>query len=106
MTMDGVLTTSEIGFDGLFTVKMNDTELGSVILSGSPDGTLSGMFTTEGKTEISVTELQDAEKSEGFKKDVQEGMTAILNDIFTAYPEAASIFAMFMPQTGATTTQP
>ena len=91
------------GFSAVFNVKMNDAELGTLTLDGTPNGVLSGTYTAEGKTEVSIANLQDqaSEQMKTFMTDIQMGMMSVMAKAAAALPSFMTLMQQMMPQTEA-----
>ena len=101
--IDGEFKAAAEGFSAVFNVKMNDAELGTLTLDGTPNGVLSGTYTAEGKTEVSIADLQDqaSEQMKTFMTDIQMGMMAVMAKAATALPSFMTLMQQMMPQTEA-----
>ena len=99
--IDGAITATAEAFNATFDVKLNETELGTVLIDGTPGGVLSGSYTAEGKEEISIAELQDqqSEKMKAFMSNMQVGVMMLMGKIAQAVPSFAEfIQQMSQPQ--------
>ena len=101
--IDGEFKAAAEGFSAVFNVKMNDAELGTLTLDGTPNGVLSGTYTAEGKTEVSIANLQDqaSEQMKTFMTDIQIGMMSVMAKAATALPSFMTLMQQMMPQTEA-----
>ncbi|MCR4876232.1 MAG: hypothetical protein K5922_03570 [Clostridiales bacterium] len=101
INIDGATVSADGTFSGVFQVKLNDLELGSLIIESSPEGTLTGALSVEGKTEIDTTALQDqsSEQAQGFLADLQMGFSGILSKVLTAYPDLVNLMSLMSPAT-------
>ena len=99
----GGFKSSEAGFSGTFNVRLNDAELGTVAISGIPEPTMSGAFTMEGRTEITIEEMQNqsGEKMQAFQADFMAGLMSCLAKIVLAVPNLSDLMQQIMPMTGA-----
>lgn len=100
LNIEGTFLSAEGGFTGGLTVSVNDVELGSLLISGIKDGILSGEFTTEGKTELNVADMQDQtnEAAKGFMTDVMTGVMTLMSRIVAVNPDFATILQSMIPQ--------
>ena len=101
--IDGEFKAAAEGFSAVFNVKMNDAELGTLTLDGTPNGVLSGTYTAEGKTEVSIANLQDqaSEQMKTFMTDIQMGMMSVMAKAAAALPSFMTLMQQMMPQTEA-----
>ena len=100
--IDGAITANADAFNATFDVKLNETELGTILIDGTPGAVLSGSYTAEGKDEVSIAELQDqqSDKAKGFMSNVQVGTMLLMGKIAQAVPGFAEfIQQMSQPQT-------
>ena len=102
--IDGEFKAAAEGFSAVFNVKVNDAELGTVTLDGTPGGVLSGSYTTEGKKEVSIADLQDqkSEKMQAFMTDIQMGLMTVMGKAAAALPSFMTLMQQMMPKTDTT----
>lgn len=98
LEIDGDIKSSPENFSMVFDVKMGGIALGTVTITGTPNGVLTGGYTAEGKTELSIADMQDPqnEAAQGFMQDMQAGMMAVLGKAAQVVPEIITLMA---PQT-------
>ena len=97
----GGFKASETGFTGTFNVKLNGTQLGVLTIEGNPEPTMTGSFSQEDKTEITIAEMQNpsGEKMQAFQADLMAGLMTRLAKIVLAVPDLSEIMQQLMPLT-------
>jgi len=95
----GSFKASETGFTGTFRVKLNNAELGIVTISGTPEPTMTGAFSMEDKTEITIEEMQNpsADKMKAFQADLMAGLMSRLAKVVLAVPDLSEIMQQLIP---------
>ena len=103
LNIDGDVRASEENFTAAFDVQINDAEVGTLQIDGTPNGVLSRSYTTEGKTEISVADLQDQknETAQKFMTSFQMGLMMAMGKIAQAVPGFAEIMQQMTAPQGA-----
>lgn len=99
--IDGAASGSDEGFQADFAVKLNGSDLGTLTVDGTPGGVLSGNYSAEGRTEIAVTDLQNAENeaAQGFMKEIRTGWMMTVMKAAQVIPSVMQMMQEMTPQT-------
>ena len=70
-------------------------------IEGNPEPTMTGSFSQEDKTEITIAEMQNpsGEKMQAFQADLMAGLMTRLAKIVLAVPDLSEIMQQLMPLT-------
>ena len=101
LDIDGDIQATGENFTAAFDVKINGAALGSLTIDGASGGALTGSYTAEGRTEISIADLQNqqSEKAQEFMSNLQVGAMIVMGKIAQALPSFAELLQqMSAPQ--------
>lgn len=101
VNIDGTFAGSEEGFSAVFQVKLNNTELGTIVIEGKPNGVLTGGWSAEGKTVLAFQDMQDQtnENAQAFMTEIQTQAMTLMVKIMQVYPDFAELMSSMTPQT-------